>query len=205
MQHSTMINNVVLSKINMDGITAPHTLIELSTIQWERYKNNCSIVKNTIVDKSMKRCPIVTYNEVIHGRHTKVKGGKITSQGKALHSKNVLFHHLPSSFMMVATKKDELVNSNKESITIDGSRQQMNVNTEEASHAPSGMVILFLDRLQRQVNISSNAWGESDCSSLKGCKDNITKGHSSHFGSTGFYYSFENSANYGMLNNSSVT
>ena len=59
--------------------------------------------------------------------------------------------------------------------------------------------------MQEHTNKSNSVWGIDEANFLKKCKQNIIKGNSSHFGSTGKYYSFGNRANYALIDNSSVT
>ena len=48
-------------------------------------------------------------------------------------------------------------------------------------------------------------WGKDKTCIVRQCKRNIIKGNSSHHGSSGNYFSFGNRANYGRINNSSIT
>ena len=67
------------------------------------------------------------------------------------------------------------------------------------------MLLLFFVKLDRECNNTGYAWGKKDSIFLKRCKQNIISCHSTHYGSTGKYYSFGNRANFGLINNSSIT
>ena len=76
---------------------------------------------------------------------------------------------------------------------------------ETSTYRPSGIIVLFMCKLQTDKYTTEYTWGQKEANILKTCKNNIITGHSHHFGSSGNYYSYGNRANYGMINNSSVT
>ena len=103
--------------------------------------------------------------------------------------------------------KTELLVSNPELIIIDGSNQELledNVN-DDTRYKPSEIVVLCLAKLEREDITSWYSWGNKDVINVKKWKSNIITGHSSHFGSTGNYYSYGNRANYGLIGKSSLT
>ena len=110
-------------------------------------------------------------------------------------------------YMLIATNKNELLKSNPDLIVIDGSNQELlidNVN-DYTDYQPSGILVLCIAKLERESVKSQYLWGHKDAENIKKWKTNIITGHSSHFGSTGNYYSFGNRANYGLIGLSSLT
>ena len=66
------------------------------------------------------------------------------------------------------------------------------------------MVVLALTKLQQETNVPQFQWGKDHVRILKTCKFNVIKGNSSHFGSSGEYFSLGDISNYGMVDLSSV-
>ena len=76
---------------------------------------------------------------------------------------------------------------------------------DDTKYKPSGIVIFSLAKVEREDIRSEYSWGNKDALNVKKWKSNIITGYSSHFGSTGNYYSFGNRANYGLIGTSSLT
>ena len=66
------------------------------------------------------------------------------------------------------------------------------------------MVILALIKLQLETNLSQFELGKEHVKISKTGKVNVIKGHSSHFGSSGEFFSFGAKTNYGIIELSSV-
>ena len=75
----------------------------------------------------------------------------------------------------------------------------------DKQYQPSGIVLLMLAKWGRELTKLSYLRRVDDISNLKRCKTNIIIARTSHYGSTGLYYSYGNRDNYGMINNSLVT
>ena len=184
---------------------SPHTLIELSTKQWERLGKNSIVVKGLITNCSVKKNPTLSYSSVTYGANIILKRKCCESNGKSLHWKRPQLKNIKGGYILIVGDKLELMETNDDLIVVDGSSQENDHKSINDRYKPSGKVILSLCKLHQQHNNTYFSWGKSEAKLLKKSKHNVMKGHSSHFGSTGDYYSFGNRANYGMINNSSVT
>ena len=108
--------------------------------------------------------------------------------------------------MAIVGNKDELLKSNPKLIITDASNQELledNIN-DVTKYKPSGMVLFLLIKWDRDKVKSGYSWSQNEAVNIKKYKNNIITAHSSHFGSTGAYYSFGNRGHYGLINNCSV-
>ena len=147
------------------------------------------------------------YSTIKLGKDIVMRRKKCTSSGRCMQWKSLLLQNVTNGFMVVVGYKHEFLDSNPDLIVVDGSNQQLlddNIN-DVTAYKPSGIVVLCLMKLEREQIHSQYLWGLNDAVNIKKCKTNIITGHSTHFGSTGKYYSFGNRANYGMIDKSSIT
>ena len=158
----------------------------------------------TIVPGKQKK---IEYNTIKLGKDITMRRKKCTSSGKSMQWKSPLLQNVANGFMAAVGLKKELLLSNPDLIVVDGSNQELlddNIN-DVTAYKPSGIVVLCLIKLERELIRSQYLWGPNDALNINKCKTNIITGHSTHFGSTGKYYSFGNRANYGMIDKSSIT
>ena len=194
----------VVNELDNDNMKSSHTLIELSDTQWKRYENNSIVVSGLIEDKSRKNNLHIKYKNIHVGKHLQFKKRTCVSFGKVLRSKTVLLKNTCSGYLMIVGRKDEHLEYNPNLTIIDGSSQQGAQYCNTKKHL-SGFLIIFLGRIQRQVQISKYVWGKKETNMLKSCKPNIIQGSASHYGSSGKYYSFGARANYGKIDQSTLT
>ena len=105
-------------------------------------------------------------------------------------------------------KKDELVASNKNLYIIPstlGKKSLYDNFSFNKNSSGSGYVIISYILLRKDKSKSTNDWSNSSIRHLKRCKTNICKGNGTHFGSSGYYASFGNRADYNIINDSSIT
>ena len=149
----------------------------------------------------------VGYNNIHMGSNVMLRKKRGLSSGINVNWKTPQLANTKGGYMLIATNKNELLKSNPDLIVIDGSNQELlidNVN-DHTDYEPSGILVLCIAKLERESVKSQYLWGPKDASNIKKWKTNIITGHSSHFGSTGNYYSFGNRANYGLIGLSSLT
>ena len=106
---------------------------------------------------------------------------------------------MKGGYIFIVGDKLELMETNDDLILVDGSSQDNGHKSINARYKSSGKVILSLCKLHQYHKETYYSWSKSEATLLNKSKDNVMKGHSSHFGSTGNYYSFCNRANYGMV------
>ena len=89
----------------------------------------------------------------------------------------------------------------------DGCRLQSTNDNDDINkdYKSSGIVIPMLTKWDRESTKTSYSWDSDDLVNIKRCKPNIITARTSHYGSTGLYYSYGNRGNYQMMNNSSIT
>ena len=100
-----------------------HTIVDLSSRQWNRYKSNSILVEDIIIDNTDKRNPLVSYNKITYGRNVIIKMKKITSLGEMLHYKEPSIGNIKGGFVFVTTKKKDILTLNKDTLIVDGSNQ----------------------------------------------------------------------------------
>ena len=197
--------NKVISKIDNSKSSTAHSVIELSDKQWSRFQSRSILVgdMSSIPGKDNK----IEYNNIQLGKDIILRRKKCISSGKHIQWKGTSLENASNGFMAVVGYKHEFIDSNPDLIVVDGSNQELledNMN-DVTAYKPSGIVVLCLMKLEREQIHSQYLWGPNDAINVKKCKTNIITGHSTHFGSTGKYYSFGNRANYGMIDKSSIT
>ena len=79
------------------------------------------------------------------------------------------------------------------------------VNRGLCTYKPSVMVVLCISQVCSDGRSTGRCWGSNDYTMVNSCKENIIKGHSTHHGSSGKYYSFVNKSNFTITDNSSIS
>jgi len=203
-EHDKLLFNTVIKDLANNNAKCFHSLIELSTTQWKRYGDNCICVSGMKEQKLTKCNTLMKYSTVAFGKKLHHQKTIYRSKGKTVNCKRLLLQNISGGLCMIVGKKTELVLQNPNLIITDGSGSEKECDGGK-EYKGSGYVILFLGRLQRQTCVSKYFWGKEKTHVVRDCKSNIIKGNSSHFGSSGKYFSFGNRANYGLIENSSIT
>ena len=203
-EHDKLLFDTIIEDLGDDNLKSGHTLIELSTNQWKRYRNNSIIVRGIKEEKQSKNNIHLKYSNVVFGNklHLKSRSGKC--KGTTMRWKSPILQNISGGYCMIVGDKKEILLHYPNLIIMDGGGTQDENDTENHRNG-SGYLILFFGRLQRQTGISKYVWGGDKLNIVKECKTNVIKGNSSHHGSSGNYFSFGNRANYGKINNSSIT
>ena len=113
-----------------------------------------------------------------------------------------------TNYIFILAQKDELVASNKNLYIIPSTLGKKSMYDNFSFHensSGSGSVIISYILLRKEKSQSTNDWSKSSIRHLKRCKTNICKGNGTHFGSSGYYASFGNRADYNIINDSSIT
>ena len=184
---------------------SPHTVIELSCRQWIRMSNNAIVCEGLSDDITDKKHPVVSYEKVIFGSNISTIRRQFLSNNKRIQCKIPLLSRIKGSFLAIVGKKDELLATNNKVLVVDGSSQELGNNENNRSYKPSGMVLLCLVTFKKEKKEKGYTWGKREADFLKSCKSNIMTGRSHHFSSSGNYYSYGNRANFGRVDNSTIT
>ena len=180
------------------------SVVELSTTQWDRFNSNSILVEDIVMYTSVDNQPLVSYNKITYGKNIKKpKRRQCMSLGKQLHYKQPAIANMDGGYFFITTQKKDILQLNKDVLIVDGSSQTTGKGNG-GKYCPSGIVILMFCKLQNIKQAKGYKWGSHQAKFLKVTKNNIMDCHSSHFGSTGSYYSFGNRGNYGMIDGSSV-
>ncbi len=112
-----------------------------------------------------------------------------------------------SNYIFILAQKDELTASNRNLYIIPSTLGKSGYDncSFKKNCDGSGSVIISYILLRKDNSESTNDWSNSSICDLKRCKTNICKGNGTHFGSSGYYASFGNRANYNTINDSSIT
>ena len=201
-----LIANVV-SQLNSEVKGSPHSLLELSCKQWMRIKSNSIYVNDITVSESSTNIRSVTYNNIVLGNKVILRKKTGINKGRKYQWKTPMLGNITDSVVAIVSCKKELLEFNSRIIITDGCRLKSTNDNEDSSkeYQSSGIVLLMLSKWDRESTKSSYSWDAKDVAKLKQCKSNIITARTSHFGSTGLYFSYGNRGNYGMVNNSSVT
>ncbi len=145
-------------------------------------------------------------------QYTKIGYGKnILHINKSINNhkcKNLNVDRTKSKYIFILAQKDELIASNKNLYIIPstlGKKSLYDNCSFNKNCAGSGTVIISYILLRKDNSESTNDWSNSSICDLKRCKTNICKGNGTHFGSSYYYTSFGNRADYNIINNSSIT
>ena len=158
-----------------------------------------------VVNDNQNKIRSVTYNDITVGNEVKLRKKRGISNGKHYQWKCPMLGNVSDSFVAIVCSKWEVLSSNSRIIITDSARVQKRSNNESSSNQSSGVLLLMIAKWDRNSVKSSYSWDTKDVTMLKRCKNNIITARTSHFGSTGLYFSFGNRGNFGMINNSSVT
>ena len=179
--------------------------MELSDVQWNRMKENSIYVKGFNEIGKTKREMKCTYTEVIVGENISFQKKTIYHKNKVLKYRRPLLWNITGGYLMIVADKGELVQSNPDLIILDCSSQDHEIDEMNQKYVASGKIVLLMVKRDHQGKLSEYTWGRKEFDILNMCKTSVINGHSSHHGSLGKYYSFGNRANYGMIENSSIT
>ena len=200
-----MTYNKVVTKLAVSKISTAHSLIELSERQWFRLESRSVLLTEMVMHDGQN--DKVEYKKYKIGSDLSFKRKKGKSSCVHMQWRTPMLANINGNCMLIVGRKSEILSSNPDVIVIDSSNQELlfdNVN-DSSKYKPSGVVVLCMVKLEREKIASQYLWGLQDTVNIKKWKNNIITGHSTHFGSTGNYYSFGNRANYGLIDKSSLT
>ena len=87
-----------------------HTVVELSTTQWDRFKSNSILVEEIVLDTSVKNQPLVFYNKITYGKNVKnTKRQQCTSLGKKLHYKQPAIANMGGGYFIITGQKKDIL------------------------------------------------------------------------------------------------
>ena len=208
MKNAFVTYNKVVRKLTEIKPSTAHSLVELSETQWKRLESR-SILLTGLVSHSThnNKVEYTDYTDYAAGAKLSFKRsfGKLSGVNKQW--RNPLLANIHGGCMLMVVKKQEILDHNPHVIVVDGSSQELLCdNTNDISnYKPSGILVLLMVKLKSALVKRQYSWGQKDAVKIKKWKNNIISKHSTHFGSTGNYYSFGNRANYGMIDQSSLT
>ena len=205
MKNTFVTYNKVVRKLTEIKPSTAHSLVELSETQWKRLESR-SILLTGLISHSTHNNK-VEYTDYAAGAKLSFKRSFGKSSGVNKQWRNPMLANIQGGCMLMVVKKQEILDHNPHVIVVDGSSQELLCdNTNDISnYKPSGILVLLMVKLKSTLVKSQYSWGQKDAVEIKKWKNNIISKHSTHFGSTGNYYSFGNRANYGMIDQSSLT
>ena len=167
----------------------PHVLMELSKVEYKRYKDNIIHLSGLNEINCKKE---IIYNKALYGKGIKMKKTIRTHDTDSFRSNELVLTRMKGSFAMIIANKEEC------------SRIDPELLNSSARHNldPSGFVVL-MTIVFKNNDKSSSTWDYKDTQLLRSCKPNILVS-SKHHGSTGYYSSFGNKASYDKVVDSSV-
>ena len=150
---------------------------------------------------------ILNYTTLNHGKNVELQGNTSTSRLKS-DTKHYQFNisRVSKQYLLICAKKSECMLHYRNVRIIDSSYAIGKVCKTEKKYKPSGMVVIFMVRLDSTPKIDKSPWDYTLYKKIKKCKPNILGGKKKkHHGSTGYYYSFGNRGDYKTLDGVSVT
>ena len=197
----------MISELNSAVKGTPHSLVELSSKQWKRIKSNSIFLNDMVVNNTNNKIRSVTYKDITVGNEIKLRKKSGISNGIHYQWKSPMLGNVSNSVVAIVSSKKELMSSNSGIIITDSSRvvTSSNMNCKGSCTQSSGVVLLMIAKWDRNSIKSSYSWDAKDVAKLRTCKSNIITARTSHFSSTGLYFSFGNRGNFGLIHNSSVT
>ena len=161
----------------------PHVIIELSTRELKRLKDNTIHLDGLCFCDTSKT---LVWSKVSYGRNVKLNKNPPTSKLNASYDKLNL-NRTKYSRTLITASKQECMNHMPSLIT---SCSTHNIE-------PSGVVVLMITTW-KPTSKSNKSWTVEDYTRLKRCKPNILKS-SNHHQSSGFYASFGNKGSFDKI------
>ena len=189
----------------------PTVLIELTSLQWKRIKDNSIHVSDAIlseVDIKNKREQKIYYNSIYYGKNLLQQKSDISfSLGKNNGGKMkcIMLNHsrIKKRTIFITTDRNEIKTMNPNHHIISSNA----TSTCSSSFQNSGKILLFV--LNSSINTKHQGndyeFSENDYKELVRLKPNIIKPNNdgNHFKSQGYIASFGNKGYYGMVNSTS--
>ena len=189
----------------------PTVLIELTSLQWKRIKDNSIHVSDAIlseVDIKNKREQKIYYNSIYYGKNLLQQKSDISfSLGKNNGGKMkcIMLNHsrIKKRTIFITTDRNEIKTMNPNHHIISSNA----TSTCSSSFQNSGKILLFV--LNSSINTKHQGndyeFSETDYKELVRLKPNIIKPNNdgNHFKSQGYIASFGNKGYYGMVNSTS--
>ena len=163
------------------GIKTPHSLIELSMVDWQRYRNQCIELLGVEYNKVQG---FINYKQIVYGNKIKSKRTKISDNKSSFVTSEINFNSMKNRFFMIVVNKEECICHNPSLCTL----------YSTPNDDPSGQLIIFAGILNLD-KVATKVWNETDTKLLKQCKPNIIQKNNHHH-STGYYCSFGNKGSF---------
>ena len=179
----------------MSSIVDAHCLMELSQTEWKRYKDS-SIHVSGRVEKQETGCKHILYDTINIGKKIQKIKKKSMCNGKLIWWEEINLAVMKHGLFLITTPKEELLSNTTVQI--------VDTVANSGNHKPSGVVVLLICRLDPLRDRTGWAWGDEHFKCMKQSKPNIIGGSLAHFGSEGYYYSYGNKGNFGIVDGSSV-
>ena len=146
-----LTHSKLLCHISKDKTKCPHTLMELSSVQFSRVKDNAICVSGLFVtEKTADLNSCIKYKHVNYGDALRVKNiikSKVCkSNGKTLRWNSPILHNIKGGFFCILADKCEILNHDSNVIILDGSSQEEALKCKVC--VPSGKLSLFLAKLK---------------------------------------------------------
>ena len=206
-----LMNKKLLNEYNNVIKQTPTVLIELTSIQWKRIKDNSIHVSDAFLsetDVKNKREQTIFYNSIYYGKNLQKQKSDISfNLGKKNGGKMkcIMLNHsrIKKRMLYITTNRNEIKTMNPNHHIISSNA----TSTSSLSFQNSGKVLLFV--LNSSINTKKDKncyeFSEKDYKELVRFKPNIIKpkNDGNHFQSQGYIASFGNKGYYGMVNSTS--
>ena len=194
------LRNKDMTHLFTDKKASPLVLMQLSAVEYERYKPNCIHVTGGYHEtQKSKRDRVTRYSSIEYGSNVKRsrRNMSVDSEGKCKFNE-INLSEMKGNMVMITTNTHEAIRLNKDAMFVD--------TFSKGNSIASGIVVLCIVVFDKKKDELMEEWDQIHHDKLRSCRNNIVvNGKSNHFNSTGYGYSFGNKGFYGMINNSSVS
>ena len=175
-----------------NNVKEPLILIELSSCQYHRYKNNCIHVTSPYIMEDKTYFHHVSYGEQVID--SIVRRENISNSNERFHYKEIKCESIKDRFVYITT---ELLEVKKLFPNIEVLRSDTQSDIYEKDYTSSGIIMIgLLTKLDVGFMDNRYIFDHTSHEILKGCKPNIISKKGQHFGSEGYFYSFGNKGAY---------
>lgn len=177
---------------------APHIVIQLSSNQYQSMKENFVHV----TDATLGTCDgnqVQWYKKFTYGANVisrKKKNGGMPRNGAL---KDIKISEMPGRCFDITCNKSVFTNDTNVYI-IDSQCS----NVDSKNEVTTGIILLLYCVDDHQCHVTGWEWNQMVFKAIKTSKNNVITKKNNHNGSSGFYYSYGNRGNFGMIDGSSV-
>ena len=167
MKNNFVTYNKVVRKLSELKSSTAHSLIELSERQWKRLQSRSILLTEMVSQKTNNNK--VEYKKYVLGSDVTLKRSFGQSSGLNMQWRTPMLTNIHGGFMLLVGSKEEIVHHNPEVIIVDGSSQELlsdNIN-DNSNYQPSGIVILCMVKLERNLEETKYLWGHKDAVNIK--------------------------------------